>query len=86
MWAYIRILRISRTEHVNNEEVLRRMGMEREVGITIVNIDYSNLLLNEKLIVTRDQEGEDTHGTITCINGSDYHLLNYSDLSQTRLG
>ncbi|XP_072402422.1 uncharacterized protein [Diabrotica undecimpunctata] len=30
MWAYRRILRISWTEHVTNEEVLRRIGKERE--------------------------------------------------------
>ncbi|CAG9832062.1 unnamed protein product [Diabrotica balteata] len=35
MWAYRRILRISWTEHVTNEEVLRRIGKEREVGISI---------------------------------------------------
>ncbi|CAG9835438.1 unnamed protein product [Diabrotica balteata] len=35
MWSYRHILRISWTEHVTNEEVLRRIGKEREVEISI---------------------------------------------------
>ena len=31
MWIYRRVLKISWTEHINNEEVLRRMGTGREI-------------------------------------------------------
>uniref|UniRef100_A0A8D8Q4X5 Craniofacial development protein 2 n=1 Tax=Cacopsylla melanoneura TaxID=428564 RepID=A0A8D8Q4X5_9HEMI len=37
MWMYRRILRISWTEHITNEEVLRRMGKKREL-MSIVKI------------------------------------------------
>ena len=31
MWVYRRVLKISRTEQITNEEVLRRMGTGREI-------------------------------------------------------
>ena len=31
MWVYCRVLKISRTEQITNEEVLRRMGTGREI-------------------------------------------------------
>ena len=35
MWYYRRMLRISYTEHVSNEEVLQRIGVKRELLLTI---------------------------------------------------
>lgn len=35
MWVYRRILRISYTEHITNIEVLRRMGKEKEISLTV---------------------------------------------------
>ncbi|CAG9829543.1 unnamed protein product [Diabrotica balteata] len=85
MWAYRLILRISWTEHVTNEEVLRRISKEREVGISIKKrkLEYLGHVMRQnkyrvlQLIV---QGGEDTRGSKTYGNGSDCHLLNYSDL------
>ena len=35
MWLYRRILRISWTDHITNEEVLRRVGKQQEIAFTV---------------------------------------------------
>ena len=35
MWMYRRMLKISWTDHITNEEVLRRMNKERELLVTV---------------------------------------------------
>lgn len=51
LWIYRRILRISWTEHITNEEVLRRLGKSREISFIIKQrkLEYfGHVMRNEK--------------------------------------
>ena len=88
MWIYRWILRISWIEHTTNEEVLRRMDKRKEVTFTVKRrkMEYLGhimrnnkyrllpLILQEKLTVGEDREGEEIRDSKTCANGLRCHL------------
>ena len=75
MWVYRRVLKISWTEKINNEEVLRRMGTGREIVRTFKT---SQIQLIEGKIEGRRSRGRprNTWTTdITTTNGMKYYQL-----------
>ena len=51
MWLYRRILRISWTDHITNEEVLQRVGKQQEIAFTVKRRelkDFGHLMRHNK--------------------------------------
>ena len=76
IWLMRRMLRISWTEHIKNETVLRRMNADREI-LGIVKrrktsylgyiyrgsrYEFLRLIMEERLRVEEDRAGDNAHG------------------------
>ena len=72
MWIYRRLLKTSWTERVTNAEVLRRLGKNRELLLTIKHRKTSylgHLYYKEKSKVDVGWAGNKHHGFVIYVNG-----------------